>query len=330
MENNENIRFYRAYAPLGAGKISPKGWLNKWQETNGNSWTLAYAKNRDPGVYSKFCDRNKTAEVIFDEKDQTLTLCDFTAYFADGLVRYAVLNPGSELENEWIEWLDKLLASQDDDGYIGAFEENARWKHWLEIFSQTVVIDAMLVWYEAQNEQKILDCCEKAMACIMRAFDNNVGDFGAHGTCVIRTVNKLYEITKNKEYLDFSAKVFERCGRTNDYLSMGDALYRRHNVMETEHIGFPAMMYEYCGNERYLEASRRAFKMMETYMCPDGQPFGGELMLNTGARINCEHCSAVEFFYVANAMARVTGEVKYMDMAERCILNAYPAAKTAD
>ena len=330
MKNDDNMRLYRKYAPLSAGSITPKGWLHKWQETNGNGWTLAYAKNRDPGVYSKFWDRNKTWESLYDENDQTLTLCDYTAYFADGLVRYAVLNPGSELEAEWIEWLSKLLASQDADGYIGAFTEAARWRHWLEIFSQTVVIDALLYWYEAWGEQKVLDCCVKAMDCIIRAWKDNKGDFGSHGTCVVRTANKLYETTKNKGYLTFAIEVLDKCGRTEAYMSHGNALHNHHNVMETEHTGLPAMMYEYCGNERYLEASRRAFKMMETYLCVDGQPHGGELMLNTGARINCEHCSAVEFFCVANAMARITGEVKYMDMAERCILNAYPAAKTAD
>jgi len=331
MQTDNNMRFYRKYTPLKTGSITPKGWLHKWQQTNGNGWTLTYAKNRDVGVYGKFWDRNKTAEALYDENDQTLTLCDYTAYFADGLVRYAVLNPSSELESEWVEWLNKLLDSQDSDGYIGAFAENARWKHWLEIFSQTVVIDALLVWYEAKGEQTVLECSVKAMDCIVRAWDNKLGgDFGSHGTCVIRTANKLYEITKNRRYLNFAMEVFDRCGRTEAYMSHGNALHNRHNVMETEHTGLPAMMYEYCGNDRYLEASRRAFEMMETYMCVDGQPHGGELMLNTGARINCEHCSAVEFFYVANAMARITGEVKYMDMAERCILNAYPAAKTAD
>ena len=77
MQNENNIRFYRKYAPLSAGSITPKAWLHKWQETNGNGWTLAYAKNRDPGVYSKFWNRNKTWESLYDENDQTLTLCDY-------------------------------------------------------------------------------------------------------------------------------------------------------------------------------------------------------------------------------------------------------------
>jgi len=337
---NDNIGFYRAYAPLSAGSISPKGWLHKWQETNGNGWTLTYAKNRDPGVYGKFWNRNKTSEAIMDENDQTLTLCDYTAYFADGFVRYAVLNPGSELETEWVEWLDKLLDSQDDDGYIGAFAEGARWKHWLELFSQTLIIDALLYWYEARGGQRVLDCCKKAMDCIIHAWKNandpaNYGKMSLTpwtgiGLATTRTANKLYELTDNKAYLDFSQEVFGRFGRTEDYMRGGDALRLGHNVIETDYIGYTAMMYEYCGNERYLEASRKAWKMMETYLCVDGQPHGGECMIHTGARINCEHCSSVELFYTANAMARITGEVKYMDAAELCILNAYPSAKTAD
>jgi hypothetical protein len=38
----------------------------------------------------------------------------------------------------------------------------------------------------------------------------------------------------------------------------------------------------------------------------------------------------VEWFYSSNVLARMTGEVKYADAAERAMLNAYPAAKSPD
>jgi hypothetical protein len=38
----------------------------------------------------------------------------------------------------------------------------------------------------------------------------------------------------------------------------------------------------------------------------------------------------VEWFYTSHALARITGEVKYADAAERAMLNAYPAAKSPD
>ncbi len=74
---------------LVPGSIVPDGWLKEWTRINADGWLLHYAKSRDVGVYGKFWNRNETADVIFDENDQTLTLCDYTAYFADGMVRYA-------------------------------------------------------------------------------------------------------------------------------------------------------------------------------------------------------------------------------------------------
>jgi len=332
MHTENRACLYRTFIPLNAGRIKPEGWLERWQRINAYGWTLTYAQKRIKGVYDKFWDRNKTADFIFDDNDQGITLCDYTSYFADSLVRYAVLNPGSPLESEWREWLANLLASQDACGYLGAFIEGVRWKYWLEIFSQALVIDAMLFWYEAHGDKDILRSCEKAMSCIITAWNRPEGDvihsiFGGHGTVVIRTANKLYEITGNAQYLTFSNEVFEKYGHTEAYETLPDALVHKHNAAETEHVGIPAMMYEYCGNERYLEASRKAWKMMEEHLCVDGQPHGGEMMTHVGARINCEHCSAVELFYVANAMARITGEIRYMDAAELCMLNAYPAAK---
>jgi DUF1680 family protein len=70
--------------------------------------------------------------------------------------------------------------------------------------------------------------------------------------------------------------------------------------------------------------------LAEKHLSVVGGPHGVEQMLRTGPRVGCEHCGTVEWIHTSDALARLTGEVKYADAVERAIYNAYPAAKSAD
>jgi DUF1680 family protein len=304
-------------------------------QVNADGWLLHYARNRDVGVYAKFWQRNETAAVVFDEHNQTLTLCDYTAYFADGLMRYSQLCPDSELAREAKPWLERLLASQDADGYLGAFAPQARWQHWLEVFSQSLTLEALLFRYECTGERSLLRACERAARPLLGAWRHpgrrvNRGIFSGHGTIVVRFLSRLYAITGKETYLEMAREVMGRSGRAQEFLKGGDALFDQHNVIGTEHVGLPAVLYEYTGDPTLLKASKAAWEMMQGHLSVDGTPHGNEAMRQKGPRQNCEHCSTVEWFITSNVLARMTGEAKYADAAERAMLNAYPAAKTPD
>ena len=329
----ETVGRFRALPPRG---IAPQRWLKRWAEINAGGWLLLYARNQEPGVYDKFWNRNQTAKVTFSENNETLILCDYTAYFGDGLVHYAQLCPDSELAQEADPWVQKMLDSQDPDGYLGAFVDSARWQHWLEIFSQSLTLEALLYHYEATGDAGLLQACEHAIQPQIKAWyrsDKTVNHaiFSGHGTIAIRALVKLYELTGNVAYLSFARDIMQKYGRVQEFLQPGNAIFGQHDAVGTEHVGLPAMLYEYTGGPELLEASRAAWDMLnEHHLSVDGTPHGNEAMQFKGPLHNCEHCGTVEWFMTSNAMARVTGEVKYADAAERAMLNAYPAAKSVD
>ncbi len=353
------VKTYGRFRPLPAGSIQPAGWLKTYAEINANAWLLHYARSQDVGVYGKFWLRNQTAAVVFDEFNQTLTLCDYTAYFADGLAHYAQLFPQSELAAETRAWLEKLLASQDtqadaaNPGYLGAFAPQARWQHWLEIFSQALTQEALLFWYESGGEARFLQAAAEAARPqwqawyqpeqalhvpsdpAVRASDPvaqvQPGIFSGHGAIVVRALSQLYALTGDAAYLRFATDVLDRCGMTRAFLQPGDAIFGLHNAVGSEHVGLPAMVYEYSGSPELLQASRAAWDMLaQRHLSVDGTPHGNEIMLFTGPLHNCEHCSTVEWIITSHALARLTGEVRYADAAEKAFYNAYPAAKSPD
>ncbi len=314
----------------------PAGWLKRWARINADGWLLRYARHREPGVYDKLWNRNTASKITFTENNETVILCDYTAYFADGLMRYAALCPDSELAREAEPWLERLLASQDADGYLGAFQPQARWQHWLEIFSQSLSLEALLYRYEATGDAALLEACERAAMPLQQAWyragqDVNLGAFSGHGTILVKFLGRLYSLTGQRAYLRFAEDVLERYGMVKAFLQPGDALFGLHNVVGSEHAGFPAMLFEYSGEPALLEASRSAWELMaRNHLSVDGTPHGNEAMEFKGPLHNCEHCSSVDWFQTSNALARMTGEVKYADAAERALYNAYPAAKSPD
>ena len=360
VKNASQVKTYGCFAPLPAGSIKPGGWLRAYAHINASSWLLHYARSQDVGVYGKFWQRNQTAAVVFDEFNQTLTLCDYTAYFADGLVHYAQLFPDSDLAVEARSWLERLLASQDV-GYLGAFEPHARWQHWLEIFSQALTQEALLFWYEFSDDDRFLSAAAAAARPQMQAWYHpeqalppaeylasgshehcsndqehpaaqvQPGIFSGHGTIIVRALGRLYALTGDLTYLRFATDVLDRYGMTRTFLQPGDGVFGLHNAVGSEHVGLPAMLYEYNGVPELLQASQAAWEMLEQkHLSVDGTPHGNETMQFTGPLHNCEHCSTVEWFITSNVLARLTSEIKYADAAEKAFYNAYPAAKSPD
>ena len=336
------IQTFGRFTKLPAGSIQPTGCLRKWAEAVAGGWLADYTRHKDPGVYGRLWHRSQGGDVAFTDTGETIWPPDYGAYYADGLIRNALFLPGSELSREAEQWARLALASQDADGYLGAFAPPGRWQHWLEIFTQSLVIEALLAHYEATGDAELLQACEHAASAQRQAWANSDDRriFSTHGAIATRAMCRLYALTGNATYLDFARDVLAAYGKTDSYChpgqkwwytQPGDMLAGEHVVMETQHVGLPAILYEYTGCPELLAASRSAWQMMvDFHLSVTGTPHGNEPMFRVGPRESSEHCAVIEWIATSGVLARVTGETKYADEVERAIYNAYPAAKSAD
>ncbi len=335
--------FHGVFSSLPAGSVQPRGWLREWARANAEGWLLDYAREEDPRVYGRLWNRLSTAEIRMNANGEWLDPPDYNAYFADALLRYAHYFPGTELARIAAAWTDRALACQDADGYIGAFVPEARWRHWLEVFAQSVVLEALLFRWETTRDARILDAVERCAMCQIKAWSapgTVKRIFATHGTITVRLMASLHRCTGNRRYIVFAEEVLAAFGKASLYLdpgqkawytAPGDALVGEHVVMETEHVGFPAILYERTGMRDLLAASRAAWDMMvRHHLSIGGTPNGNEAMFRVGPRENSEHCAAIEWIITSASLARITGAAQYADAAERCFYNAYPAAKSPD
>ena len=323
---------YRKFARLPAGSVLPRGWLEDYCKINGNGWVLKQAKDRLPGVWGRYFYRTSNPKLGFTANDEWVDAPDYGAYFGDGFIHYAATNTSPELESEAQIWLKKLVSSQDPDGYIGAFQPAARWQNALEVFHQSLLIDAMLFAYESNHDPAVLKACEGASNRIMQTWytpDSLLKPeiFASHGTIIVRTMGRMYATTGDTRYRNFGKEILARYGMTKQYLSGNNHVVFEHNVVASEHVGLPAAVYEYVGDPELLKASEAGWEMMLPYLSVDGSPHGNEMIFRTGSRENGEHCGAVDWMITSRDMARVTGQVKYADAVELAMFNGYPAPK---
>ena len=106
--------------------------------------------------------------------------------------------------------------------------------------------------------------------------------------------------------------------------------YGLHSVVESWMVGHPAMIYEMTGDAKALKASTAGWDFLKQFVMADGQLTGNELITKKKPRAIGEHCTSVAWSITNHELARITGDVKYADMAERCILNSYPGSKSTD
>lgn len=332
LQSESAPKLYRKFTRLPAGSVLPKGWLEDYCRINGNGWVLKQTKDRLPGVWGRYFHRTSNPELGFTANDEWIDAPDYGAYFGDGLAHYAGANAGADLQSEAQIWVNNLVASQDTDGYIGAFQPSARWQNGLEIFHQSLLIDALLFSYESSRDPAILEACERASNRIMQAWYGpdkllKPDIFSSHGTIIVRTMGRMYATTGDIRYRDFGKEILARYGMTKPYLSGGNHVVYEHNVVASEHVGLPAAVYEYVGDPELLKASEAGWEMMLPYLSVDGSPHGNEIIFRTGSRENGEHCGAVDWMITSRDLARITGLVKYADAVERAMFNGYPAPK---
>ncbi|MHB0999214.1 MAG: beta-L-arabinofuranosidase domain-containing protein [Armatimonadota bacterium] len=334
-ESPVKAKTYSRFTALEPGSIRSDGWIRNYITTIANGWPLLYAKERVPVIYDQYWMRNGMTG-------------DYAAYYGDSIIRLSHMLPETELAKDQLEpWLKKVLASQEEDGYLGGYPLKNRWGNgepggdqWLEIFSSSVMIQALLYRYQTTGDQSILNACERSAARIIQAYHQPESEvkhfiFGSHGTIVIRPMRDLYLLTGKQEYADFAKEVLGAHGKVNQYLQWYnskdyDCVANAHSVIEEEHMSFPVTVYEMTGDESLKKAGIAAWEMINKYVTVSGQPTGNEGLVKPLAKALMEHCTGVDWTISNHEMLRILGDVRYADASERALFNSYPGSKSPD
>ncbi|ULQ54741.1 beta-L-arabinofuranosidase domain-containing protein [Flavihumibacter fluvii] len=346
-----------AFHPLPLNEIKPGGWLRDELQKNMNGFTghldsLVPDLILDDDIYGKYRlsknIKSKTVGAVAEEGDWQAQYLwwnsETQSNWLDGYLRTAVLlqDKGQLLKAERI--INRLLSTQDPDGYIGIYDKDLRYKFDNEngeLWAKATLYRALLGWFEYKKENNILEAVEKAVQNVMKAYpinqsypfysqNPNAGGL-THGLAFTDVLEQLYEITKKKVYMDyclFMYKDFSKQVLNEDAqlakLSEINLPLKGHGVHTYEHLRSVIAAYYASGNPALKKAVSNFLSKINRVTAPSGGPAGNEFILGktADASLGYEYCSLQELMAGWISLLGKSADNQYADHAEHLFFNA--------
>lgn len=268
-------------------------------------------------------------------------------------IAYSLKNkPNPALEKKADEWIDKIAAAQQADGYINTYYTlNGIDQRWTDMsmhedYNGGHLIEAAVAYYQSTGKRKLLDVAIK----FADHFDSLFGPGKRHWVTGHQELElalvKLYKVTQNKKYLDLAKWLLDERGhkyaKGYTWTEWKDTAYAQDvkPVKEQTEITGHAVraMYMYTGaadvaaltgDEGYMNAMKTVWEdvVYRNMYITGGIGSSGN---NEGFSVDydlpnenayCETCASVGMVFWNQRMNLLTGESKYFDVLERSLYN---------
>ncbi len=268
----------------------------------------------------------------------------------DGLARAALLLDQPDFIEKARARLEHLLATQDDDGYLGIYAPDLRYNFSGEngeLWAQASLFRALLGWHEATGDERALAAIRRAVEVTMRAwpigeshpFDvqNDFAGVG-HGLVFTDILDRLHQLTGDARYpayarwlyLEYSRQPLSQDDLQLAHLLDRDYRFKAHGVHTYEQIR--SLLTAACAADdpQLDSALAAALAKLETCLTPSGGPIGDEFIGGRAAdasETGYEYCSIHELLDTYTQLLQKTGEMKWADRAEWLFFNAAQGAR---
>ena len=278
--------------------------------------------------------------IYFDDSDVYKAL--------EGMAYSLQNNPDPELEAKCDEWIAKMAAAQQEDGYINTYYTLTDEERWTkmemhEMYCAGHMFEAAVAYYNVTGKKTLLDVSEKMADHMMSIFGPGKRDWVPGHEEVELALVKLYETTGKKKYLDFAHWLIEErghgLGATYDWATPVYAQDDRP-AGEMRSIGGHSVraMYLYCGmadvasyvgEASYMESLDSLWEdtvYRNMYITGGiGQSASNEGFTRDYSLPNdsayCETCASIGMVLWNWRMNQMTGDARYVDVLERDIFN---------
>ena len=287
------------------------------------------------------------------EQHEGIYFDDSDVFKAIEAMAYSIKNTGSkELEEKADEWIDKIAAAQQPDGYLNTYYTltglNNRWQDMSmhEDYCGGHMIEAAVAYYDATGKRKFLDVATRWADHFDQTFGPGKKDWVTGHQELELALVKLYRTTKNERYLKLAdwliAERGKKLAKGYTWTEWKDTGYTQDlvPVKEQSEITGHAVraMYLYTGaadvaantgDQDYLKAMRRVWEdvVYRNMYVTGGIGSAGS---NEGFTVDydlpnekayCETCASVGMVFWNQRMNMLTGNAEYMDVLEKSLYN---------
>lgn len=262
----------------------------------------------------------------------------------DGWMRTAVLLQDKAQLQKAEQLINRLLATQDADGYLGIYDRELRYRFDNEngeLWSKATLYRVLLGWYEYKKDARILNAVKRAVANVMQSYpiyrshpfystSPNVGGI-THGLVFTDVLEHLHQLTGDRRYLDyclflyqdFSLQTLHEDAQLKKLLDAQLPL-QGHGAHTYEHLRTVVAAYYASGNPALKKALDHFLQKIEAVTSPSGGPLGDEFIggRKATAATGYEYCSLHELMAGWNSLLAKTASTGYADKAEHLFFNA--------
>lgn len=361
-----------ALQPLRLGEVKPEGWLRATLKRDLVSGYHGHLDDLLQDPHSKkfllrpenndFVTRADNKDCKHDDQGRTIPPTGHAWWDAemigdwhDGLIRAAFLVDEPSARKRADRFVDAILKSQDEDGYIGIYPKGCRF-HFAstdgELWSQRCVLLSLLAYYEFTDRKDVLDAVQRAVKLTIAQygpgknyFDNpqQRGSGVSHGLMFLDVLEWLYRLTNDQQYSRAALALYEDYSKSK-VVQDRDAQLDRLLNMETPLGGhgpdtmgmlrIPLLCYYLSGKQVYWQAWENSIRKTERHLGVGGSPLSGqgEEIKQEGQTPDMpyEYCSTFYLLHSLTWAIQKTGQARYGDMLERTLFNAAQGARFAN
>lgn len=258
-------------------------------------------------------------------------------YWLDGFVPLAYLLEDEDMISRAKKYIDAILASQNEDGWICPCKKEERPKY--DSWAVQLIAKVLVVYYECSKDERIPDAVYRILKNYYELLKNKEislfewGKFRWYESFI--AINFIYSRCKEEWLLEL-AKILKEQGA--DYMELTSLWERPLNFWRFEtHIvniamslKYEAVSYELLGEEYKGFAD----KLYETLYKFNGTPLGNftgdECLSGVSPIQGTELCAVAEQMYSYELLFANSGERKWLDRLEKLAFNALPATISED
>ncbi len=261
-------------------------------------------------------------------------------------------HPNAEMERKCDEWIDKIAAAQQPDGYLNTWytlkglQDRYTDMSMHEDYNAGHMIEAAVAYFNATGKRKFLDVCIKWAD----HFDALFGPGKRHWVTGHQELElalvKLYKTTKNEKYLKLADWLLSERGKRlakgytwtdwKDTAYAQDVLPVKEQTQITGHAVRAMYMYTgaadvaaQTGDVDYMRAMKKVWEDVvyrNMYITGGIGSAGSNEGFSTdydlpNEQAYCETCASVGMVFWNQRMNALTGDAMYMDVLERSLYN---------
>ena len=332
---SQKVQSHNKLSKLKLGNITASGWIKEQlkREAKGMGGNLDVL---EPNMLREPFISRKHEEKL--DKEVAVSWCsEISSIYWTGLVQLAFTLNDGKLKEKAGAWVNSVLSNQEESGYIGSYKETDNRNEDYNALGVSGVVNALLLYYEATKEEKVLEACHKGLLWVVKEWDYYKKDYG--GPEIIGPMSIVYLYTEDERLLNWAQKYMDWLNENSNYpTDINSFLSEKldYNSMHAVQLGslsiVPAILYCVNGNKRYLESSENVIqKITNRCMQRTGAPSSNfEYLSPIGSICETEYCDFAVYSNTFSWLAMITGEARYGDLIEKIVFNGAQGGRKKD